>query len=270
LKTLGSRAERLLTVESLAGLKSGRAGADNPCTMSSLSSLLSLLTHAVRAFFRHDVALRRGDGKVRLVLEDRLCQPAGKPPSRAEQAASKDTLELSRAREELARVLNEEPLSRSQLRHLAFVEHALEKKGWRALYKVPLNVLQHALEQLESLVTDWSPEGLACLRSKMAVAVIDREHQDDDPEADAYRTAAVLDNPPVLAAQAIESAMAPDEDEDAALLAAYAALGTAAPAVLEVQGELGSRSAKAQGRELPRDAGDNATAGAISLRDLHG
>jgi hypothetical protein len=231
--------------------------------MSSLATLFSPLKKAALAFFKHDLALRRGDAGVRLVLEDRLRQPTGKPPSRAEQAAQKEVRELTQAREELARVLNEEPLSRSRLRHLAFVEHALEKKGWRGLYKVPLNVLQQGLAQLEELVTNWSPEGLACLRSKMAVAVIDREHQGADAEADAYRTAAVLDNPPLVAAQAIEAAMASTEDEDAALMAAYAALGTVAPSALEVQGELGARSARsAPSRDAARSAGD------IRLRDL--
>ncbi len=233
--------------------------------MPSLSALLSLVKQAVLAFFRHDLALRRGDTGVRLVLEDRVRQPNGKPPSRAEQAARKQDRELVQAREELSRVLSEEPLTRSRLRHLAFVEHALEKKGWRGLYKVPLAVLQQALEQLEAQVTNWSPQGLACLRSKMAVAVIDREHQDVDREADAYRTAAVLDNPPEVAAQAIETAMSTTEDEDAALMAAYAALGTVAPAAVEVQGELGSRSQKAGTRGQPRTA---APGGDIRLRDL--
>lgn len=238
--------------------------ADNPCTMSSLADLFSPLKKAAAVFFKHDLSLRRGDAGVRLVLEDRLCRPTAKVPTRAEQAAQKESRELSLAREELARVLNEDSLSRSQLRHLAFVEHALEKRGWRGLYKVPLNVLKQALVQLEALVTNWSPEGLACLRSKMAVAAIDREQQGDKAEADACRTAAVLDNPPSLAAQVIQAAMAPSED--AALRAAYAALGTVAPLALEVQVKIGARSAQALAREAPPGpAGD---ADAIRLRDL--
>jgi hypothetical protein len=197
--------------------------------MTATASLFSPLKHAVLAFFKHDLSLRREDGVVRLVLEDRLALPAGKPPSRAEQTALKDKQELAQARAELAQILDEDPATRSTLRHLAFVEHALEKKGWRCLHKVPLEVLHKALEQLEGLVTNWSPTGLACLRSKMAVAVIDREHQDGGDDSDTYRTSTVLDNPPVLAAQAIETAKASVEDEAAALHAAYAALGTAAP-----------------------------------------
>lgn len=223
--------------------------------MSTTPSLFSPLKQAVLAFFKHDLALRRDEGRVRLVLEDRLVEPAKRPLSRAQVAANKESQELAQAREELARVLDQDNKLRAKVRHLAFVEHALEKKGWRGLYKVPLEVLQKALEQLEGLVTNWSPAGLACLRSKMAVAAIDREHNNPEREADAYRTAAVFDSPPMVAAQAIENAKATSiEDEDAALLAAYAAMGVdtpaAEPVVVEMQGELGSRSA----RDLARSA----------------
>jgi hypothetical protein len=179
-----------------------------------------------------------------------------RPLSRAELSAQKEVKALRDARDELARVLDADVHSRSHLRHLAFVEHALEKKGWRGLYKIPLPVLQKGLEQLEELVTNWSPLGLACLRSKMAVAVIDREHQGVDKEADAYASAIVLDNPPEVATAAIETARAQVEEVDdaAALLAAYAALGTMAPSgMVEIQSELGSPSAKVlpQARAMP-------------------
>src|SRR6187399_1955882 len=103
--------------------------------MSSKQSPLAPLKNAVLAFFKHDVAVRRGDGGVRLVLEDRVREPAQRPPSKNERAAAKETRELTLAREELARVLDQDTALRSTLRHLAFVEHALQKKGWRGLYK---------------------------------------------------------------------------------------------------------------------------------------
>ena len=237
--------------------------------MSAKTPFLAPLKSAVRAFFKHDVALQRGDAGVRLVLHERG-QPAARPPTRAEAALRKDERELAQAREDLARVLDEDSASRSTMRHLAFVEHALEKKGWRALHKVPLDVLRKALEQLEAQVTNWSPVGLACLRSKMAVAVIDRDHHDPEPEteSDAYRTAAVLESPPVLAARAIEAAKS-SADEDAALLAAYAALGDALPQpAVELQGELGSRSAQALARDGARSGANGAEP--LSLRDLKG
>jgi hypothetical protein len=240
--------------------------------MSAKTPFLAPLKSAVRAFFKNDLALQRADGGVRLVLHERG-QPVARPPTRAEAAQRKDERELAQAREDLARVLDDDPASRSTMRHLAFVEHALEKKGWRALHKVPLDVLRKALEQLEAQVTNWSPVGLACLRSKMAVAVIDRDHHDPEPgpesdlESDAYRTAAVLESPPVLAARAIEAAKSSSED-DAALLAAYAALGDALPVAVELQGELGSRSGQALARDGARSGANGPQP--LSLRDLQG
>ncbi len=238
--------------------------------MSSGTSPLGALRKAVRAFFQHDVVLHRNDDGMRLVFEDRRQPVAERPRSRAAVAAAKEQAELARARAELGALMDQDATLRSTLRHLAFVEHALEKKGWRGLYKLPLDVLQKALQQLETLVTNWSPEGLACLRSKMAVAVIDREQHDDDNDPDARKTAAVLDSPPEIAAKAIDSARraaavdappapgveAQEVDDEAALLAAYAALGASAPVGdIELQGELASPSAKALRRDGGRPSG---------------
>jgi hypothetical protein len=213
--------------------------------MSSEVSLFGRLRGAVKAFFRHDIAVHGG----RIVLHDRAQPPAPPQPSRAEVAARREQRDLDLARRELADLLDADPSLRSTLRQLAFIEQALQKKGWRGLYKVPHELLQKALSQFEAVVTNWSPEGLACLRSKMAVALIDREHQ-DERETEAYKTAAVLDpTPAAVAAQAIEDARARaasggiadaavEDDDAAALHAAYAALGVAAPVAVEIQPEL--------------------------------
>ncbi len=235
--------------------------------MEGEASVLSALKKAVLAFFRHDVVLHRDDEGVHLCFEDRKnVQP--RPPTRAQRAAQKDRAELERSRQALAALLDVDATLRSGLRQLAFVEYALEKKGWRGLHKIPLDVLQKALEQLEQMVQNWSDEGLACLRSKMAVAVIDREHMDPNKEPEAYKTAALLENPPTLAARAISAAKAAPAkaesgievsqvDDGDALLAAYAALGLPAeaePSDVELHGELDSPSAKALVREARRGA----------------
>ncbi|MBX3600909.1 MAG: hypothetical protein KF863_09795 [Rubrivivax sp.] len=221
--------------------------------MSALLKLFDPLRQAAAAFFRHDLALRRDDSGVHVVLEERPAPGQPRPPTRAEAAAAKEQAELALIRAQLKELLDELPETRQTMRHLVFVEQALAKKGLKALRKVPLDVLQRALDQFEGLVTNWSPEGLANLRSKMAVTIIDREHQAADDDNDAHRTAAVLDHaPPSLPPEPL-----PDRSEDEALAAAYAALGNAAPVAVEVelQGELGSRSAKALARPVPRDAG---------------
>ena len=237
--------------------------------MRALFKLFNPIRQAAAAFFRHDLALRRDSGALHIVLEPKASSRApskapAKPKkgSRAEDAARKDKQELAQILQQLGGLLDEVPETRGALRYLVFIEQALKKKGLRALHKLPLDVLQRALEQLEGLVTNWSPVGLASLRSKMAVAVIDREHTDPEAEAEAYRTAAVMDARP-------EEALQPEEQglsEDDALAAAYAALGTVAPSgELEFHGELGSASARALAAPLPRPTDAVAP---IQLREL--
>lgn len=237
--------------------------ATNPVTMSPFLRILSPLRDAAVAFFRHDVALRREDNHVRIVLEER--HPDSNRPrtlDRHQMARLKEDEELRQIREQLAALLDEQPDNRRTMRHLAFVEHALGKKGLRALHKVPLDVLQRALDQFEGMVSNWSAPGLANLRSKMAVAVIDREHQlPEEAEADAYRTAAVLESIP----SKIQLPEVVDRSDDDALAAAYAALGHLAPGAVEIQAELGSPSARASAVPPPRH-GD--TEGEIRLREV--
>jgi hypothetical protein len=228
-------------------------------------SLFSPLRQAAVAFFKHDVALRREVGGVQLVLEER--GPGGqrqRQPSRAELAKQKEKAEVELMLDQLGALLDDVPETRQTMRHLVFVEQALVKKGLKALHKLPLDVLQHALAQLEGLVTNWSPVGLANLRSKMAVAIIDRDHLDHDAETDAYRTAAIMESPlPAPPALAPESTL--DRSDDDALAAAYAALGALAPSVIETQSELGSRSARAVNPTPPRHS---ELGGEIKLREL--
>lgn len=224
--------------------------------MSALSSLLKPLARSVAAFFRHDLTVRREGQVVRVVLEERPREPSRRQ-QREQAERRKADEEIALIRSELAALLNQLPETRKTMRHLVFVEQALAKKGLRALHKIPLDVLQRALDQLEGLVVNWSPAGLANLRSKMAVAVLDREHHDPDAEADAYRTAAVIDSAPVPSRQNPPPAadVEPARSDDEALAAAYAALGAMAPDTqsgVEFQGELGSPSARALGRPQAR------------------
>jgi hypothetical protein len=213
--------------------------------------------------------VRRAEHGLRIVLERRdhggVARP--RPPGRAEKQAHKDAQVLALMRQQLAELLDEQTETRLTMRHLVFVEKALAKKGLRVLHKLPVDVLQSALGQLEGLVTNWSPVGLAHLRSKMAVALIDREHLNPDAEADAYRTAALLDSMPLTPGLPV----LPDRSDEEALAAAYATLGDLAPGTVEMQGELGSRSARAATREIMRPLARQARASSeIKLRELHG
>ncbi len=239
--------------------------------MGVLSRLFKPISQAATAFFRHDLAIKRGSQGVEIVLEPR--QPDGSRPSprqrQGEEARRRASAETELLLAQLKALLDEVPETRRTLKQLVFVEHALQKKGLKALHKLPLPVLQKALEQLEGLVTNWSPAGLANLRSKMAVAIIDREHHDPEKEADAYRTAAVAEAPDSMPA---EAAMAQPEvadvSDDEALAAAYAALGSMAPTTpggIELQGELGAPSTRALAPPPPRPT---EAAGEIQIRKL--
>jgi hypothetical protein len=138
--------------------------------MSIVRKTLSPLRAAADLLFRRQ--LRFGwRGGPRLTLVD----PAAATGPAAEMlAAERLHAECQQMRQELAAVLDELPGLREALRHLAWVEQALMQRGLAALDEVPLAVLEQALDQFEGLVSNWSPRGLAALRSKMAVAVGER------------------------------------------------------------------------------------------------
>jgi hypothetical protein len=246
--------------------------------MSSIAKIFNPFRRAAAAFFKHDLAFRRESDGLHIVLEAKAPAEAssGKgerkkaKPAKGEReklAERKAAEELVLMRQQLAELLDEVPSTRLAMRHLVMVEHALGKKGVRVLHKLPLDVLQRAHEQLEGLVTNWSPVGLASLRSKMAVAILDREHTSPtEAEADAYRTAAVVEHKEDLSDPRSEQPDVEEVSDDDALAAAYAALGNVAPSEgIEFQGELGSKSAKAVAPPLPR-ASEHA--GDIKLREV--
>ena len=120
------------------------------------------------------------------------------------------------------------PGSRRALCHLAYVEQELTEQGLARLDKMALNLLRQGLGELENAVVNWSPAGLASLRSKMAVALREREAASDGEEIDAPLSRANLPAPEVTESRAETT----DADLDqAALLAAY---GPSAPVAEKV------------------------------------
>jgi hypothetical protein len=236
--------------------------------MSVISHIFSPFRRAYSAIFRQQVSVSVAKGSVRVVLRDETAaQLRNLEVSRAEISARKQQQEFNLIQQELHQLLDDLPETRATMRHLVFVEQALQRKGLRALHKLPVDVLRRALEQLEGLVVNWSPVGLAALRAKMAVAIIDREHQPSaaEAEADQYRTAAVIDTMP---SADFQDGVDVSSDDDA-LAAAYAALGNVAPtpvAAVAVQGELGSAAARTTAREQARAIGP--AAAPIQLREL--
>lgn len=241
--------------------------------MVSILRPFAVVAQAIKAFFRADVRVRRGERGLEVVLDEaqpRRDRAGRRGPSRPEAAALKEQQQSQRMQASLARLLDGLPANRTALRQLAFIEHALAKKGLRGLTKVPYDVLRQALDQFEGLVTNWSDDGLALLRSKMAVMLIERE-----PEARA--TPAPAASPARPPAEDVETGalahpvtLEGDDaaEAEAALLAAYGDVmlpgldlggaGDEAPgAAVELQGELQSPSAKAIARAARR--GDEVT-----------
>lgn len=112
---------------------------------------------------------RRWIGK----LLGRPSDPA--PRAGSSRASTLDRGELEKVRAALGEVLNQHPQARVVMRYVQALERGLDKKGRYALDDMPTDVIRRALEQLDTLVTDWTPEGLGLLRSKAAVAVASRE-----------------------------------------------------------------------------------------------
>ena len=226
--------------------------------MASISAPFTLLAKGVRAFFKADLKVQRGERGIELVLAESAAKAgaerkrSGKP---AGAAPLKEQQELQRIRQSLAALLDEMPDNRQALRQLAFIEHALGKKGVRALQKIPYDVLKRALEQFERVVINWSDEGLASLRSKMAVALIEREPEagaepraPGDSELEA--TPSVLDGAPQPHPEPLQGDEA--AEAEAALRAAYGgvvldglSLAPVDEPAVELVGELNSRSAQA-------------------------
>ena len=77
-------------------------------------------------------------------------------------------------RRDLYQLLEQHPASRQLMRHLDLVERTLRVQGLTAVEALPARVIAKALVQLERLVWDWSPVGLAELRSRLAVIVRDQ------------------------------------------------------------------------------------------------
>lgn len=184
--------------------------------------MLGPLKRAARAIFVDELRLQRDERGVRVVLHNGPGPALSNDELARVQAQALAQTELDTMRKELAAVFDSMPGSRRALRHLAFVELQLADKGLALLDEVAVNLLRQALHELEDAVTNWTPTGLACLRSKMAVAVRVRELNAQADEYDARLSLAQMPLPEVTESRAERSGA--DDPEQEALLAAYGAV----------------------------------------------
>ena len=92
---------------------------------------------------------------------------------------------VRRMKRDLYELFGQHPSSRQLMRRLAAVEHALHAKGLEGLEALPVRVIAKALSEMDGLVRDWSPTGLAELRSRMAVIVKNRPRVVEAPKTEA-------------------------------------------------------------------------------------
>jgi len=129
--------------------------------LQDLKTQLGQSMNSVRRLLQSPVRLGEGGG---------LTLGATKSSLRA-QAREAERLCVRQMRRDLYRLLNQHPSSRLLVRRLATVEHTLATKGLAGVDALPVRVTAKALAELDALVRDWSPCGLAELRSRMAVIV---------------------------------------------------------------------------------------------------
>lgn len=204
--------------------------------MPTIPNPITLVGRAVRAFFKADVKLQRGRGGLQVVLDERAAAAAPRKAAGAADVSpqAREQRELRRMQASLTALLDQHAANRKTLRHLAFVEHALERCGQRAFRKLPPEVIRRALGQIEALVSNWSDEGLATLRSKLAVALIECEPAFAPPREGAATTAddagadSVVDSAaPLAVAETLHGEEA--DEAEAALRAAYGSMALQGP-----------------------------------------
>ena len=117
------------------------------------------------------------------------------PPSRrANRAAQRSTSEMKQRaaaldmQADLAWLLDQHESARHLMRHLGCVERVLQRAGPAALEALPVKVLARALAELERLVADWSPVGLADLRSRIAVMLKNRPAETSEEPVQQFDT----------------------------------------------------------------------------------
>lgn len=200
------------------GLRQRRA----PCfdAPTHAATMFAPLVRALRAIFVDELHLQRGPRGLSLGLQRSSKTPSRKRKLAPEKPAARwaASSELAPIQRDLASLFDSVPGSRRALCHLAYVEQELTEQGLARLQTMALSPLRQGLGELENAVVNWSPAGLATLRSKMAVALRQREAASDGEEIELPVSRANLPAPVVIES----SAETTDADLDhAALLAAY-------------------------------------------------
>lgn len=136
----------------------------------NLKSHIGSSLHSVGAFFKRPLKLQNGELKLGVANSKLVAK-----------ARSVERKNARRMRADLFSMLEQHPSSRELVRSLAVLEHTLQRKGFEGVERLPPKLLARALTDLERLVRDWSPIGLAELRSRLAVLVKNKPVQAEPP-----------------------------------------------------------------------------------------
>lgn len=166
--------------------------------MPDLKAQLGQSVQIVRRFLQRPIRVEQGN----VTLGDAAS-------SLREQAREAERQKVRFMRRDLYELLQQHPGSRSLMRHLGLVERTMRVKGFEAVETLPVRVIAKALAQLDSLVRDWSPAGLAELRSRLAVVIKSRPLDAAREAAEAAEAAAIseamaLDMAPLHTAEVSE------------------------------------------------------------------
>lgn len=187
-----------------------------------LKSQIGSSLHSMSTFFKRPLNLQNGEIRLGVARSTLI-----------EQARATEHKHVRRMRADLFFMLEQHPASRDLVRALALVERTLQRSGFEGVDQLPQKVLARALTELERLVRDWSPVGLAELRSRLAVLV---------------------KNKPVEAEKAAGAESEPPEGP-ASKISVFAGLDSAQPAdVSEVDHELFEEMERSWVGQIPKAA----------------
>ena len=131
--------------------------------LHDLRSQLGQSMSSVRQFLQKPITFHEGHSAF----------GAAKRSPRA-QAHEENRKRVRHMKRDLYELLSQHPSTRQLMRRLATVEHTLHADGLEGVEALPVRVIAKALAEIDSLVRDWSPTGLAELRSRLAVIVKNR------------------------------------------------------------------------------------------------
>jgi len=121
------------------------------------------------------LSFKRKGLNIQVLIED----PAKHIAEIKREAAVADVSEAAMLSAALRGVLDRHPTSRSVLVHLGLLEKAMSRHGLKALDDMPADILQRAMSQFDTLVSDWSPAPLAALRAKIKTVLLAHQRAND-------------------------------------------------------------------------------------------